>query len=113
MRYETKKGLFKPRPLKISQVYSKRLENKNNFTYIILSFTNNSTIRDLLFKFVNQLKFNQGVKNFKKQLSLLDPLTEDEKIRIINKTIEKGWKSLIFEYEKLVKERLDNIYESK
>lgn len=112
MRYETKKGLLKSKPIPISQVYSKRLENKNNFTYIILSFSNSMTVKDLLFKFINNLKFNLSVKNFKKQLSLLEPLTEDEQIRIINNTIEKGWKSLIFEYNKLVEERL-NFYESK
>lgn len=112
MRYETKKGLLKSKPLQISQVYGKRLENKNNFTYIILSFSTSMVVKDLLFKFINNLKFNLSVKNFKKQLSLLEPLTEDEQIRIINNTIEKGWKSLIFEYNKLVEEGL-NFYESK
>lgn len=106
MRYETKKGLFKPKPLPISKIYNNRMENDKNFTYIILNFSKEPVIINLLFEYVKSLPFTLSSKYFKKQLKLLEPLTVDEQIRIISKTVEKGWKSLIFEYNRVVKERL-------
>lgn len=106
MRYETKKGLFKSKPLPISAVYKNKLDNDRNFTTIIINFSKNSVIRDLLFNFVNSLTYSMSIKTFKKQLNLLEPLTLDEQIRIINKTLDNGWNSLVYEYDKIIKGKL-------
>ena len=102
MRYETKGGLFKPKPIPISKVYKKTLINERSFSVVITKFTTEKIIRDLLFKFINNMSFNMGLKTFEKQLTLLEPLTVDEQIKILNNTIEKGWNSLVFEYNKLM-----------
>lgn len=107
MRYETKKGLFKPKPLTISQVYKKKSYNERNFSNIIINFTQEKIIRDLLFKFINNTSFSLSVKAFERQLKLLESLTIDEQIRILNNTIEHGWNSLVFEYNKLM-ERMES-----
>ena len=102
MRYETKGGLFKPKPIPISKIYKKTLSNERSFAFIITKFSSEKIVRDLLFKFINGMSFNMSLKVFERQLKLLEPLTTDEQIRIINNTREKGWNSLIYEYNKLM-----------
>lgn len=102
MRYETKGGLFKSRPIPISKIYKKTFNNESNFAVIITKFTNEKVIRDLLFKFINGLSFNMSLKVFESQLCLLEPLTVDEQIKILNSTVEKGWNSLVFEYNNIM-----------
>lgn len=109
MRYETKGGLFKPRPIPISKVYTKKQASSRSFSVIITHFTEEKIIRDLLFQFVNGLSFSMGVKAFENQLKLLEPLTVDEQIRILNNTIEKGWNSLVYEYNTMMSKRNQEI----
>ena len=91
MRYETKGGLFKPKPIPISKIYKVSTKSSRNFSVIISNFTTEPLLKELLFKFVNNLNFSMSAKVFEKQLNLLKPLTLDEQIRIINNTIENGW----------------------
>ena len=102
MRYETKGGLFKPKPIPVSQVYKNRKYDERSFAYIISNFSEDYTVRSLLFRFIDNLSFRMSVRVFKRQLKLLEPLTLDEQIRILNNTVEKGWNSLTFEYERIM-----------
>lgn len=105
MLLKTKKGLLKQKPLPIKCVYKKQRHNQNDYSVIIYKFTNNQTIRDLLFDYIKGLSFVIKSNQLKKQLNLLENLTLDEQIFILNKTIEKGWGSINFEYENLIKGR--------
>lgn len=107
MKLLTKKGLLKQKPLSISYIY-KNKQKDNDYSSIIVKFSQETIIRDLLFKFVNSLPFAINKNIFSKQLKLLEPLTLDEQIKIINTTIEKGWKSLEFEYKNITNRRNNN-----
>ena len=107
MKLLSKKGLLQQKPLSISYIY-KNKQKDNDYTSIIVKFSQETIIRYLLFKFVNNLPFAINKNIFSKQLKLLEPLTLDEQIKIINTTIEKGWKSLEFEYSNMMKRRNNN-----
>ena len=113
MRYETKGGLFKPKPIPISKVYKKSLSNERSFSVLITNFTTEKIVRDLLFKFINSISFTMSLKVFEKQLKLLEPLTIDEQIKLLSKTIEKGWGSLFFEYNNMMNKLNRRNYENK
>lgn len=101
MRYETKKGLLAQKPLSISYIYKKK--SNINFSVVIVEFTRDNVVRDLLFKYINNVSFKLSYRDFRNQLNLLKPLTTDEQIKIISQTIEKGWGSLVFAYKNLIR----------
>ena len=104
MKLLTKKGLLKQKPLSISYIYRHK-SKEGGYTSVIVKFTNNDIVRELLFNYINSLPFDLSVRVLERQLELLKPLTLDEQIKIINNTILKGWKSLKFEYENIVSKR--------
>lgn len=104
MKLLTKKGLLKQKPLSISYIYGHK-SKEGGYTSVIVKFTNNDIVRELLFNYINSLPFDLSVRVLERQLELLKPLTLDEQIKIINNTILKGWKSLKFEYENIVSKR--------
>lgn len=108
MLLKTKKGLLKQKPLPINSVYKNKHTNSNDYTVIICKYTNSNIVKDLLFKFVNSLPFVIKASSFEKQLKLLENITEDEQIKIINLTLTKKWKSLSFAYEHLIKKESSN-----
>lgn len=110
MRIETKKGLLPQKPIGISYIYKKRSDT--DFVVVITQFTTNQVVRDLLFKYVNKVNFKMAYKEFKRQLNLLKTVTVDEQIKILSRTIQKGWGSLTFEYKNMIKEKKQN-YEQK
>lgn len=106
MRIETKKGLLPQKPIGISYIYKKKSDA--NFSVVIINFTDNQIVRDLLFKYINSVTFKMAYKEFKRQLNLLKTVTVDEQIKILSRTIQKGWGSLTFEYKNLIKEKKQN-----
>lgn len=102
MVLKSKKGLLPQKLIPPSFLYKEKTNDKSNFSVIIVNFTTNKAIRDLLFKFVNNISYKMSSKEFEKQLSLLKPLNCDTQIRIINNTIQRNWNSLVFEYNKIM-----------
>ena len=99
MRYETKGGLFKPKPLSVKSVYgTDKLQNTKNFSVILYHFKCDKVVKSLIYQYVNSLSFKLSAKIFEKQLKLLEPLTTDEQLKILNLTLDKGWGSLVFAY---------------
>lgn len=73
-------------------------ENKREtFVSILADYTNNDTLTSSLSDFIDMRKKMKGftIRAFKLNLKKLDELgtTDDEKIEIVNTSVENGWKS--------------------
>lgn len=102
MKLLSKKGLLKQKHLTPSYIFRNKHKD-GDYMSVIVKFTQSEVVKDLLFDYISGLPFVLSVKVLENQLNLLKPLTLDEQIRIINTTIEKGWSSLKFEYERVIK----------
>lgn len=111
-----RKTLFGEKPLPFSKIYKERKQNEGAYNTIISNFTNNTLLKALLFKFIKQIPYNINSNTFKKQLSLLEPLSFDDKLKILNMTLDNKWESLVPAYEVLSRKKFDNVnskFESK
>lgn len=105
-----KTGLFGPKNASIGSIYKySKTDKKQDYSTIINEFTTDKTLKSLLFRFTSNLSYNISIKVLKNQLDVLRPLSLDLKIQILNKTLDKGWKSLIPAYEVFTKNKFDNI----
>ena len=106
----TKTGLFGAKNISSSSLAQKLLKKENIHSYreIINSFGFNEAVRQALFQFVIELSYNMSAKVLKKQLTLLQSLSLDDQLKIVNKTLQRGWGSFIPAYELLIKNRCDN-----
>jgi hypothetical protein len=102
MKILSKKGLLKQKHLAPSYIFKNKTKN-GDYMAIIVKFTQSDVVKELLLDYVNSLPFVLSIRVLENQLNLLKPLTLDEQIKIINTTIEKGWNSLKFAYEKVTK----------
>lgn len=106
-----KTGLFGAKNVSIKSIYKyTNTDKKTSYSSIINEFTTDETLKKLLFQFVSNLSYNISMKVLKKQLEILKPLSLDLKIQILNKTLDKSWKSLIPAYEVFTKNKFDNIH---
>ena len=105
-----KRGLFGSKNIAPTSIYKPaRTINKTDYSVLINEFSTDSLIKQLLYKYVTNFSYNISVKVLRNQLDILKPLSLDLKIKILNKTLEKGWKSLIPAYEVFTKNKFDNI----
>lgn len=105
-----KRGLFGTKNVSPTFIYKPvRTVNKTDYSVLINEFSTDSLIKELLYKYVTNFSYNISIKVLKNQLDILKPLSLDLKIKILNKTLEKGWKSLIPAYEVFTKNKFDNI----
>lgn len=111
-----KKTLFGQKNIPLSIIYKEKKHGDNAYNTIISKFTNNTLLRALLFKFLKQVPYNFNSNILRKQLSILEPLSFDDKLKILNMTLDNKWESLIPAYEVLSRKKFDNVksnYESK
>ena len=106
-----RKGLFGSKNISATSAAQQMLpkENKDSYRGIINSFNFHETPRKLLFQYVTSLAYNIRTTVLRKQLALLQTLTLDDQIKILNKTLAQRWSSLLPAYELLVKTRFDNV----
>ena len=106
-----KKGLFGEKNVSSTVLATKFLKKENTHSYreIINSFDFTDSVKKLLFQFVIQLSYNMSAKVLRKQLALLQTLSLDDQLKILNKTLQHKWKSLVPAYELLMKSRCDNM----
>ena len=106
-----KVGLFGTKNISATSIAKKVLKKENTHSYrdIINSFNFAEPVRQQLFQFVIKLSYNMSAKVLKNQLVLLRSLSLDDQLKIVNKTIQQGWGSLIPAYELFVKNRCDNM----
>ena len=112
----SKKTLFGEKNIPFSKIYKEKKHNESAYNTIVSSFTNNSLLKALLFKFIKQIPYNINSNILKKQLALLEPLSFDDKLKVLNITVDNKWESLIPAYEILSRKKFDNIktkFESK
>ena len=112
----SKKTLFGEKNLPISKIYKERKHNSGAYNTIVSNFTNNNLLKALIFKFIKQIPYDINSSILKRQLSLLEPLSFDDKLKILNITVDNKWESLVPAYEILSRKKFDNIqnkFESK
>ena len=93
------KGLFGEVNKSINSIYKPKKINQNSYSAIINSFTENSTLKKLIFKYIESISYNISSKVLRNQLSLLSNLTLDDQLKVIKNTIEKGRQTLIPAYK--------------
>lgn len=107
-----KKGLFGDVNKSVSSIYKLRKINQNSYSAIINSFTDNSTVKNLIFQYIESISYNISSRVLRNQLSLLSNLTLDDQIKVVNRTLEKGWQTLIPAYKDISENkrvRFDNV----
>lgn len=106
------KGLFGEVNKSINSIYKPKKINQNSYSAIINSFTENSTLKKLIFKYIESISYNISSKVLRNQLSLLSNLTLDDQLKVIKNTIEKGRQTLIPAYKDISENkraRFDNV----
>ena len=108
----SKKCLFGDKNLTPKQLYKPVKFNEKSYQNVINDFTDNDLIKKLLYKFIHQNPYNIKSSNLKQQLDLLSNLNLDDQLKVLNKTLDNKWKSLVPAYEVLErskKQRFDNV----
>lgn len=108
----TQKGLFGEVNKSVNSIYKPKKINQNSYSAIINSFTENSTLKKLIFKYIESISYNISSKVLRNQLSLLSNLTLDDQIKVIKNTVEKGRQTLIPAYKDISENkrvRFDNV----
>lgn len=109
----TQKGLFGEVNKSVNSIYKPKKINQNSYSAIINSFTENSTLKKLIFKYIESISYNISSKVLRNQLSLLSNLTLDDQLKVIKNTIEKGRQTLIPAYKDISENKrakFDNVH---
>ena len=101
-----KKGLFGEVNCSAASIYKSKKISEDAYNIIINNHTNNSLIKQLIFKFIDNISYSISARFLKEQLNLISSLTIDDQIKILNKTLQNGWKSFNPAYKELMKHQL-------
>lgn len=103
-----KKCLFGDKNLPISSIYKQKKVGKNSYNEVINKHISDITVRNLIYKYLSNLKYNIKVKVLSDQLELIKVLPTDTQIKILNRTMLRGVSSLVPSYNFYTKNRFDN-----
>lgn len=104
----SKKTLFGIKNIPISSIYKEKKVGKNSYNEVINKYISDISVRELIYKYLSNLKYNIKVSVLSNQLELLKVLPIDTQIKILNRTIARGVSSLIPSYNFYTKNTFDN-----